>query len=139
MDGMILVRDSKNPQDPPQRYTRAEMDAFLDGAKKGEFDELVRGLTVKKERARSPSFALHLGELRSIGASILALIAMPATAVGWMTALLSAVATLIVSLSLLTGAEVLHTRGGAAVTLVALLVLAVSRRLTRFKSRHLHG
>jgi hypothetical protein len=38
---MIAVRDSKNPDTPPLMYTRAEIIAFLDGAKKGEFDVLV--------------------------------------------------------------------------------------------------
>jgi hypothetical protein len=38
---MILLRDSKSPQTPPFRYTTAEFRAFLDGAKAGEFDDLV--------------------------------------------------------------------------------------------------
>jgi Domain of unknown function (DUF397) len=38
---MILLRDSKSPQAPPFRYTTAEFRAFLDGAKAGEFDDLV--------------------------------------------------------------------------------------------------
>ena len=38
----ILLRDSKNPR-VLLRYTAAEIDAFLDGAKKGEFDHLVGG------------------------------------------------------------------------------------------------
>ena len=37
----VLVRDSKDPQGPWLRYTGAEFRAFLDGAKKGEFDHLV--------------------------------------------------------------------------------------------------
>ncbi len=36
----ILLRDSKNP-DMVFHYSPAEMDAFLDGVKKGEFDHLV--------------------------------------------------------------------------------------------------
>jgi predicted secreted Zn-dependent protease len=36
--GSILVRDSKDPHGPVLTYTKAEWDAFLDGAKKGEFD-----------------------------------------------------------------------------------------------------
>ncbi|MQA83309.1 MAG: DUF397 domain-containing protein [Streptosporangiales bacterium] len=38
---MIAVRDSKDPGGPVLRYTPAEFGAFLDGAKKGEFDDLV--------------------------------------------------------------------------------------------------
>jgi hypothetical protein len=38
---MIALRDSKNPQIPPFLYTRAELAAFLDGAKRGEFDHLT--------------------------------------------------------------------------------------------------
>jgi hypothetical protein len=40
-DGMVAVRDSKDPGGPILRYTAAEWEAFLDGAKKGEFDNLV--------------------------------------------------------------------------------------------------
>jgi hypothetical protein len=38
---MILVRDSKSPQTPPFRYTMEEFRAFIDGAKAGEFDDLI--------------------------------------------------------------------------------------------------
>jgi Domain of unknown function (DUF397) len=38
---MILLRDSKSPETPALRYTREEFRAFLDGAKAGEFDDLV--------------------------------------------------------------------------------------------------
>ncbi len=38
---MILLRDSKSPEMPAFRYTREEFRAFLDGAKAGEFDDLV--------------------------------------------------------------------------------------------------
>jgi hypothetical protein len=38
---MILLRDSKSPQTPPFRYTSEEFRAFLDGAKAGEFDDLI--------------------------------------------------------------------------------------------------
>jgi predicted secreted Zn-dependent protease len=34
----VLVRDSKNPTGPVLSFTEAEWDAFLDGARKGEFD-----------------------------------------------------------------------------------------------------
>jgi Domain of unknown function (DUF397) len=40
-EGMVAIRDSKNPDGPILRYTAAEWHAFLDGAKKGEFDNLV--------------------------------------------------------------------------------------------------
>lgn len=39
--GNIAVRHSKNPNGPAIIYTPAEIDAFLDGAKKGEFDNLL--------------------------------------------------------------------------------------------------
>ncbi len=41
IEGMVAVRDSKDPAGPVLRYTAAEWNAFLDGAKKGEFDDLV--------------------------------------------------------------------------------------------------
>ena len=39
-----LLRDSKNPAAPPFRYTLKEMAAFVDGAKKGEFDYLLNAV-----------------------------------------------------------------------------------------------
>jgi len=42
-DGGVAVRDSKQVgQGPVLQYTVNEWDAFLDGAKKGEFDDLVQ-------------------------------------------------------------------------------------------------
>jgi Domain of unknown function (DUF397) len=41
VDGMVAIRHSKDPEGPILRYTAAEWHAFLDGAKKGEFDNLV--------------------------------------------------------------------------------------------------
>ena len=38
---MIALRDSKNP-DVHLYYTSGEIDAFIDGAKRGEFDHLVQ-------------------------------------------------------------------------------------------------
>ena len=38
---MILLRDSKSPETPPFRYTTEEFRAFLEGAKAGEFDDLI--------------------------------------------------------------------------------------------------
>jgi hypothetical protein len=37
----IGVRDSKNPDGPVLVFTITEFEAFLDGAGKGEFDDLV--------------------------------------------------------------------------------------------------
>lgn len=34
----VLVRDSKNPDIPPLRFTRGEWTAFIAGVKSGEFD-----------------------------------------------------------------------------------------------------
>jgi hypothetical protein len=39
-NGMIAMRDSKDPNGPVLMYTKAELYAFLDGAKRGEFDDL---------------------------------------------------------------------------------------------------
>ncbi|HEX6500299.1 MAG TPA: DUF397 domain-containing protein [Micromonosporaceae bacterium] len=41
--GLIEVRNSKSPEAGTVRFTVAEWDAFLDGAKKGEFDGLLSG------------------------------------------------------------------------------------------------
>ena len=40
-DGMIMVADSKHPDGPALSYTLREFDAFLDGAKRGEFDDFL--------------------------------------------------------------------------------------------------
>jgi hypothetical protein len=40
-DGGVEVRDSKHPDGPTLQYTKAEFAAWLDGAKKGEFDHLI--------------------------------------------------------------------------------------------------
>jgi hypothetical protein len=40
--GKVALRDSKDPSGPVLVYTPAEWGAFLDGAKKGEFDDLAR-------------------------------------------------------------------------------------------------
>lgn len=39
--GGIAIRDSKDPTGPQLRYTIRELDAFFDGVKKGEFDDLL--------------------------------------------------------------------------------------------------
>jgi uncharacterized protein DUF397 len=39
-DGDIAVRNSRHPSGPALIYTRAEIAAFLAGAKAGEFDDL---------------------------------------------------------------------------------------------------
>jgi uncharacterized protein DUF397 len=38
VDGLIAVRDSKNSSGPVLVFTPSEWDAFVDGAKDGEFD-----------------------------------------------------------------------------------------------------
>jgi Domain of unknown function (DUF397) len=40
-DGVILITHSKHPSAPALSYTLQEFDAFLDGAKKGEFDDFL--------------------------------------------------------------------------------------------------
>lgn len=40
-DGGIAVRNSRHPSGPALIYTRAEIAAFLAGAKAGEFDDLT--------------------------------------------------------------------------------------------------
>ena len=38
LDAAVAVRDSKNPNGPALLFGPAEWDAFVDGAKRGEFD-----------------------------------------------------------------------------------------------------
>jgi NADH:ubiquinone oxidoreductase subunit len=40
-DGQIAMRNSREPSGPALIYTRAEIAAFVQGAKAGEFDGLV--------------------------------------------------------------------------------------------------
>lgn len=39
--GLVALRDSKNPSGGVLFYTRPEIDAFVRGAKAGEFDDLT--------------------------------------------------------------------------------------------------
>ena len=39
--GKIVLGDSKDPSGPVLVYTHAEFNAFLDGAKNGEFDDFL--------------------------------------------------------------------------------------------------
>ena len=41
-DGMIGIRDSKNPDGPVLRFTPDEWNEFLAGALRGEFDHAAR-------------------------------------------------------------------------------------------------
>ncbi|MEU6645907.1 DUF397 domain-containing protein [Saccharomonospora sp. NPDC046836] len=40
-DGQIAMRNSRDPRGPALVYTRAEIQAFLAGAKDGDFDDMV--------------------------------------------------------------------------------------------------
>jgi 20S proteasome alpha/beta subunit len=40
-DGMVIIGNSRLSEGPFLSYTRDEWVAFLDGAKKGEFDDLL--------------------------------------------------------------------------------------------------
>ncbi len=40
-DGGVAMRNSRDPAGPALVYTRAEIAAFVSGAKNGEFDDLV--------------------------------------------------------------------------------------------------
>lgn len=40
-DGMIMITHSKRPSGPVLSYTLQEFDAFLDGVKRGEFDDFL--------------------------------------------------------------------------------------------------
>lgn len=42
-EGLIEVRNSKQPEAGTVRFTIEEWDSFLDGARKGDFDRLLAG------------------------------------------------------------------------------------------------
>lgn len=41
-DAGVAIRDSKDMDGPVLHYTSSEWDAFMNGVKKGEFDNLAR-------------------------------------------------------------------------------------------------
>ena len=41
IDGMVAVRDSKNPETAPLYFTPREIRFFLDGVRAGEFDQFA--------------------------------------------------------------------------------------------------
>ena len=51
--GAIAVRSSRDPSGPALVYTRAEIGAFLTGAKNGEFDDLYPGASATLASGRS--------------------------------------------------------------------------------------
>jgi hypothetical protein len=42
-DGSVAIRNSRHPAGPALIYTRAEITAFVLGAKAGEFDAMIAG------------------------------------------------------------------------------------------------
>jgi hypothetical protein len=40
-DGGVAIRNSRFPDGPALLYTRAEIDAFIQGAKDGDFDNMI--------------------------------------------------------------------------------------------------
>jgi Domain of unknown function (DUF397) len=50
-DGMIGIRDSKNPQGPILRFAPGEWNAFLTGAQRGEFGQPRPDLTTRRSVA----------------------------------------------------------------------------------------
>ena len=40
-EGEIAVRNSRNPEGPALIYTRAEIEALIEGVQDGEFDNLI--------------------------------------------------------------------------------------------------
>jgi hypothetical protein len=40
--GMVALRDSKDPDGPVLMFSKPELRAWLDGARKGEFDDFAR-------------------------------------------------------------------------------------------------
>jgi hypothetical protein len=41
IDGMIVIRNSREPDGPTLEYTRDEWRAFVDGARDGDFDNFM--------------------------------------------------------------------------------------------------
>jgi uncharacterized protein DUF397 len=47
--GEIAMRNSRHPDGPALVYTRAEIEAFINGAKDGDFDDLIRALPLNDD------------------------------------------------------------------------------------------
>jgi hypothetical protein len=56
--GDIAVRNSRHPSGPALVYTQAEIAAFIEGVKNGEFDNLIISLGNRRLGARKASQAL---------------------------------------------------------------------------------
>jgi len=65
--GNIAIRDSKDPAGPVLLYTPAEFAAFLDGARNGDYDALLR-LSSRRASYSGPG-SLRVLELPSSGSS----------------------------------------------------------------------
>lgn len=50
--GTIAVRNSRDPSGPALIYTRAEISAFVQGIKEGEFDNLIIRLRIGNQEVR---------------------------------------------------------------------------------------
>jgi hypothetical protein len=61
-DGAIAVRNSRHPSGPALVYTQAEMAAFLQGAKDGEFDNLIIGLADRRLRRQTRPETVGFGQ-----------------------------------------------------------------------------
>jgi len=40
-DDMVVIGDTKNPDSPPLAYTRSEWKTFVEGIRRGDFDDLM--------------------------------------------------------------------------------------------------
>jgi len=38
---MVVIGDTKNPDSPPLAYTRSEWKTFVEGIRRGDFDDLM--------------------------------------------------------------------------------------------------
>lgn len=60
-DGSIGIRNSRHPSGPALIYTRAEISAFLVGAKNGEFDDLGSATDFNATLLFRSHFSLYYG------------------------------------------------------------------------------
>lgn len=55
-DGMILVRDSKDPSGPALRFTRDEWTAFVQGVQDGEFGPVALAMAAQQTPVHAANF-----------------------------------------------------------------------------------
>jgi Domain of unknown function (DUF397) len=119
---MIALRDSKHPERPALRYTKAEIDAFTHAAKRGEFDHFFAARQPRKGFVRALLF---------VKAGVL----LPCIAVGQLGGIVAATNDGAKNSVVVSAAAILGTPALIAFALVTFTGLSAGRFSLRFAIR----